>query len=267
MTDAIDWTRAADPRRRIGHHVEHHSEIGSTNDRARQALDEPHGDGLAILAELQTAGRGRRGRTWQSPSGRNLMLSVATRPHLAASAAGLLGAGTALAVHAACTEAADAAIAVKWPNDVVDLEGRKVAGMLLETALAGERLAHVVIGLGINVNWRRDEMPADISSTATSLADLAAHDIDRVALLGRLLDALDAELAALERGESPLERYRALSWLNGRRVRVALGEREVEGVADGIGPTGELLLTTAEGRLAVTVGEVLRVRPPAAVPA
>jgi len=265
VTDAIDWTRAADPRRRIGHHVEHQLEIGSTNDRARQALDEPGGDGLAILAELQTAGRGRRGRTWQSPSGRNLTLSVAIRPRLAASAAGLLGAATALAVQTACR--ADAVVAVKWPNDVVDLEGRKLAGMLLETALIDERLAHAVIGVGINVNWRRDQMPPDISPTATSLADLAGHDIDRVGLLSRMLEALDTEVAALERGESPLERYRAASWLDGRRVLVALGEREVEGVAHGIGPAGELLLETADGQLALAVGEVLRVRPVAAVPA
>lgn len=245
--------------------MEYHAEIGSTNDRARLALDEPDGEGLAIVAELQTAGRGRRGRTWHSPSGRNLTLSVGIRPRLQASAAGLLGAATALAVRSACRPAA--ALAIKWPNDLVDDDGRKVAGLLLETALVEARLAHVVIGLGINVNWRRREMPPQISTVATSLADLAGRDVDRSALLGRVLDALDDEIAALERGESPLERYRAASWLDGRRVVVALGEREVEGVALGIGQAGELLLQTDEGELALAVGEVLRVRPVMAVPA
>ncbi len=245
--------------------MEYHAEIGSTNDRARLALDEPDGEGLAIVAELQTAGRGRRGRTWHSPSGRNLTLSVGIRPRLQASAAGLLGAATALAVRGACRPAA--ALAIKWPNDLVDDDGRKVAGLLLETALVEARLAHVVIGLGINVNWRRREMPPQISTVATSLADLAGRDVDRSALLGRVLDALDDEIAALERGESPLERYRAASWLDGRRVVVALGEREVEGVALGIGQAGELLLQTDEGELALAVGEVLRVRPVMAVPA
>lgn len=265
MTDAIDWTRAADPGRRIGHCVEYHAEIGSTNDRARIALDEPGGEGLAIVAELQTAGRGRRGRTWHSPSGRNLTLSVGIRPRLQASAAGLLGAATALAVRNACRP--EAALAIKWPNDLVDSDGRKVAGLLLETALVEEQLAHVVIGLGINVNWRRGQMPAEISAGATSLADLAGRDIDRIALLGRLLGALDDEIAALERGESPVERYGGASWLDGRCVVVALGEREVEGVALGIGQAGELLLQTNDGQLALAVGEVVRVRLAMASPA
>ncbi len=138
--------------------------------------------------------------------------------------------------------------------------GLKVAGLLLETAFVDEHLVHAVIGIGINVNWPRDAMPDAIAATATSLADQAGHAIDRVALLGRLLTALDNEIAALERGEAPIGRYRELSWLDGRHVAVSLGDREVEGTALGVNEAGCLILQTDVGRLALSVGEVLRVR-------
>ncbi|MGH2456638.1 MAG: biotin--[acetyl-CoA-carboxylase] ligase, partial [Candidatus Limnocylindria bacterium] len=97
MTDASAWQRAVDPARRVGHALELHASIGSTNDRARQALLEPGGEGRAVVAELQTAGRGRRGRAWLSPPGVNLMVSVALRPRLDPAAAGRLGLAVALA--------------------------------------------------------------------------------------------------------------------------------------------------------------------------
>lgn len=258
-----DWNAAADPARRIGHAVEAHAEIGSTNDRARLALDEPRGEGRAILAELQVAGRGRRGRTWQSPAGLNLTISVAVRPRLRAAAAGLLGAAAALAVRTACLPHAE--LAIKWPNDLVDADGRKVAGLLLETALVEECVAHAVIGVGINVNWRREAMPTEVAATAVSLADLARHEVDRVALLGRLLGALDEEVTALERHESPIDRYRAAAWLDGRTVVVSLGDTEVEGVVLGMNDQGSLMLETDGGRLSLTIGEVVHVRQTAAV--
>jgi len=254
----IDWSEAADERRRVGHHVEVHAQVGSTNDRAAEALSEPDGEGRAIVAELQTAGRGRRGRQWDSPAGLNLTLSVGLRPRLAAERAGLLGIATALAVRTACAPAAR--LALKWPNDLVADDGRKVAGLLLETALLGGAMAQAVIGVGINVNWRRSAMPEPIAAVATSLADLAGHDLDRVALLGRLLAALDDEIAALERGLSPVDRFAAASWLDGREVSVSLGERELDGLVEGIGADGSLLLLSDGVHLALSAGEVRRVR-------
>ncbi|HTE65066.1 MAG TPA: biotin--[acetyl-CoA-carboxylase] ligase, partial [Candidatus Binatia bacterium] len=149
MTDPADWSQAADSARRIGRAVEFHAEIPSTNDRARAALREAGGEGLAVVADLQTAGRGRRGRTWISPAGANLLFSVALRPSIAPRMAGLLGVAAALAVRdAAALIAPDAGLAVRWPNDLVDRHGRKVAGLLVETALAGGELTEAVIGIG-----------------------------------------------------------------------------------------------------------------------
>jgi BirA family biotin operon repressor/biotin-[acetyl-CoA-carboxylase] ligase len=260
MNDAEDWTRAADPARRVGRAVEFHAEIGSTNDRARAALGQPGGDGLAVVADLQTAGRGRRGRTWISPAGANLLFSIALRPAVAPGLAGLLGIAVALAVRDACEEVApDAGLAIRWPNDVVDRDGRKVAGLLVETALEGGELVEAVIGIGINVNWLPSEMPPEIEGRATSLLALTGAEIDRVDLLRRVLDALGAELSALEHGEAPLARLRASSWLDGRWVEVETGAETVSGRVAGIADDGSLLLDADLGRMALSVGEVARV--------
>jgi BirA family transcriptional regulator, biotin operon repressor / biotin---[acetyl-CoA-carboxylase] ligase len=268
MTDAADWSRAGNPARRIGHAVEFHAEIASTNDRARAALAEPGGQGLAVVADLQTAGRGRRGRTWISPAGANLLFSVAWRPTIEQRMAGLLGGSAALAVREACASLVpDAGLAIRWPNDVVDRDGHKVAGLLVETALESRELAEAVVGVGINVNWLPGEMPVEIVGSATSLQALHGATIDRVLLLGAVLDALDAEVEALERGDSPLPRLRAGSWLDGREVEIDTGTATIAGRAAGIADDGSLLIDAEVGRLALSVGEVARVHAstPAAV--
>ena len=252
---------AADPTRRIGHAVEFHPEIGSTNDRAREALREPGGDGLAIVADLQTAGRGRRGRSWESPVGLNLMVSVGMRPRLDPGASGLIGIAAALAVREACRAVAPGhPLQVKWPNDVVAASGLKVAGLLVETSLEDGRLAEAVIGMGINVNWPRGAMPPELRERATSLTELTGAPIDRVDLLRLLLDALDAEVAALEAGNSPVARLQAVSAIDGRQVAVDLGSEQLEGTAAGINDQGLLLLDTEAGRVALAIGEVVAVR-------
>jgi BirA family transcriptional regulator, biotin operon repressor / biotin---[acetyl-CoA-carboxylase] ligase len=260
MTDASAWARAGDPRRRIGHSVEHHAQIGSTNDRARELIGERGGEGRAVVADLQTAGRGRRGRTWESPPGVNLMVSVGIRPRIAPRDAGLLGLAAALATRDACASCVPHPLAIRWPNDVVDGEGRKIAGLLLETTLEEDRLTGAVIGVGINVNWLRDQMPAEIAERATSLADLAGEPIDRIRLLDALLDTLDAEVAALEGGRSPVPRIRNVSALDGRWVEVELGDARLEGTAIGIEEDGSLRLHTGGREMALTSGEVVAVR-------
>jgi BirA family biotin operon repressor/biotin-[acetyl-CoA-carboxylase] ligase len=263
MTEPADWSRAADSARRIGHAVEFHGEIASTNDRARAALREPGGEGLAVVGDLQTAGRGRRGRSWISPAGANLLVSVAVRPAVAPRLAGLLGVAAALAVRDACaTFAPNAGLAIRWPNDVVDRDGDKLAGLLVETALESGELAEAVIGIGINVNWLPADMPSEIGGAATSLLALVGAPVDRVDLLRRLLDALDGEVLALERGDAPLERVRASSWLDGQTVEVDTGSETITGRAAGIADDGSLLLDAEVGRLALSVGEVARVQRP-----
>lgn len=238
--------------------VEHHARLGSTNDRARELLREPHGAGTLVVADEQLEGRGRRGRSWVSPPARNLYLSLPLRPQLAAHDAWQLGFAAALAVCEACREVA--ALGVKWPNDLVAGDGAKVAGLLVETSVDGERILDAIVGIGVNVNWLRSEMPVELRDRATSLAELSGSPIDRDGLLERLAAALDAELAALVAGRSPLERYRAASVLDGRWVEVEGGGRVIGGHVTGIGDDGTLRLATADGDRAIGHGEVVRVR-------
>ena len=257
------WADANSPRR-IGRVIEYVRVIGSTNDRARELLDGRDGDGAVVVADEQTAGRGRRGRAWESPPERNLYLSVALVPVLSAVEGWQLGLATALAVADACDTAAP--VTLKWPNDVVSADGRKVGGLLIETMAESDRLRGAVIGIGINVNWRRAEMPFDLRERAVSLADLRGAPVDREALLGRLLVALGEEIAAVERGSSPLERYRARCSTLGAAVEVQTADGPVTGHASTLDPTGALVvIDESGGRHAVSAGEVTSLR--RAVPA
>lgn len=261
MTDPAAWSHAADPARRLGRAVEFHAAIGSTNDRARAALREPGGEGLAVVADEQLAGRGRRGRSWTSPPGVNLLVSVGLRPSVDGRLIGQLGAAAALAMQRACSAVAPRAeLAIRWPNDLVDDQGRKVAGLLVETALEDGRRAEAVIGIGINANWRRAQMPAEIAERATSLAELCGGQVDRVALLSQLLSALDDEVSRLERGLSPVRRLRRHSWLDGRQVEVDLGDRLLVGRVIGLDDDGGLLVEHDGQVAALAVGEVVRVQ-------
>ncbi|HUF06398.1 MAG TPA: biotin--[acetyl-CoA-carboxylase] ligase [Candidatus Binatia bacterium] len=249
------WERAVRPMGRIGHAIEAHASIGSTNDRARALLDEADADGRVVVAEEQSAGRGRRGRAWLSPPGVNLMCSVVVRPEIEARDAWQLGLAAALAAAGACGTVAP--VGIKWPNDLVAGNGDKVGGLLTETMTRGDRLSGAVIGIGLNVNWTRESMPRQIAERATSLADLAGGPVDRVALLARLLAALETELAAVEAGESPLERYRAACTTLGTFVTVATPDGTARGRAVGLDPSGALIVEVGDGRTVVSSGEVV----------
>jgi BirA family biotin operon repressor/biotin-[acetyl-CoA-carboxylase] ligase len=255
---STDWQAAARPGARIGHAVEVHHELGSTNDRARELVDEAAADGIAVVAEVQSAGRGRRGRSWTSPPGVNLTVSVGLRPGLAAEAAGLLIPAAGLAAHAACASVAE--VGLKWPNDVVAPDGRKVGGLLVEVASEGDRLRHAVVGVGLNVNWARADLPDELRATATSLCELAGRPVDRVALLRRLLEALEAEVDELEQGRSPIPRYRAVCRTLGARVTVDTPTGSLVGRALDVDEDGALVVEADGARVAVTNGEVVRVR-------
>jgi BirA family transcriptional regulator, biotin operon repressor / biotin---[acetyl-CoA-carboxylase] ligase len=248
---------------RIGRAIEAHASIGSTNDRARALLEAADADGLVVISEEQTAGRGRRGRTWLSPPGVNLMLSIALQPRLAAADAWQLGLAAALAGLAACR--AHAAVGLKWPNDLVADDGRKLGGLLVETMADGDRLSGAIVGVGINVNWPRHAMPDEIAAGATSLLDRSTTPIDRIRLLRHLLEAFEEELTQIDAGESPLERYRAACTTLGTLVDVATPDGIVRGRAVDLDATGCLVVDADDGRHVLSTGEVVRVE--RAVPA
>ena len=254
---AAEWSAAARPGRRVGHTIEAYPEIDSTNDRARAALAEPYGDGLAVVADRQLAGRGRMGRSWLSPADVNLLVSVGLRLDLPAERAWWLAAAAALSVREAAAPLTQ--LAIRWPNDIVTADGLKVAGILIETQIEGGRVVGAVLGIGVNVNWPRTAMPLDIAHGAISLSDLTGAAVDRVDLLIGLLAALDGEILRVEAGESPVLRFQAASWLTGRPIEVETPAGRLSGTAGETTDAGGLVLDGPVVRTTVSVGEVIRV--------
>lgn len=213
----------------------------STNSRAMAmgSAGAPHG--TIVVADEQTGGRGRGGRTWISPPGRNIYVSLLLRPEMPnAQAPGLsLVAGVALAD---ATERMGVPALLKWPNDLY-LGDRKAAGVLVETASVGNRLLHVVIGAGINVNLAEDEIPGELRGKATSLRIRADRAFSRVAVLASFLDAFARRYREYLAGGFPAVHpdWERRDLLRGRRLRVRRSGGEAWGVANGVDAEGALL--------------------------
>jgi BirA family biotin operon repressor/biotin-[acetyl-CoA-carboxylase] ligase len=233
----------------LGGPVVHLDVTASTNDRARElaAGGAPHG--TVVLAEEQTAGRGRQGRSWSAARGRSVTLSIVVR--LGAAALDLLPLSAAVAVCDACEAVAPVRCAVKWPNDVW-IDGRKVAGILIE-ARPQERWA--VLGIGLNVDTTADELDAEIRETATSLRIASGRPADRETTLEALLDCLAERLQTPR--EPLLAAYRERDALYGREIIWSASDGRREGKAEGVDEDGNLVVFTSDGeRHTLTAGEV-----------
>ena len=217
--------------------------------------------GLVLVAESQTAGRGRLDRTWVAPPRSGLTVSILLRPDVDASGWGWLPLLTGLAVVDALRSTARLGAYLKWPNDVL-VSDRKLAGILVERVDNAAPAA--VIGLGLNVSLRADELPVP---GATSLTLEEAATLDRAVVLKSVLRALAARLRMWENGRGDavrsglLDDYRAVCRTLGRDVRVELpGGSVLEGRAQAIDDDGRLLLITDEGRHLVSAGDVVHLR-------
>lgn len=239
--------------------------IDSTN---RYLLDEARAgaaEGVVAVAGHQTAGRGRMGRRWEAPAGSNLLVSVLLRPDLAPGQRHLASAVVALAARDAVLTTAAVDLGIKWPNDLLAADGRKVAGVLAEADLAGPGRPPIVVGIGINANWPAgdEDLPPDLVGTATSLRQHRGGPVDLDDLLADFLAALEPRVADLA---SPVGRQRQAGDLEercttlGTRVRVDLPEGRFEGTATGLTPEGHLVVEGAGASRTVVAGDVVHVR-------
>jgi BirA family biotin operon repressor/biotin-[acetyl-CoA-carboxylase] ligase len=247
--------------RRLTPNILRFESLPSTNtEAARQAaLGAP--EGLCVVARGQTAGRGRRERSWVSPKDAGLYLSVVLRPTLEARVWPLITLAAALAVRDALLDACGLGADIKWPNDLL-AGGRKLCGILAETA-EGARARAVVLGVGVNL--RRDAFPPELSDTATSVEEQTGRAPDAEGLLEACTRSLAARYETLHaRGgaEEILRDWQQHStYAHGRRVRVALAEETFEGTTRGLDPDGALRVETDEGTVRnVTAGDVTAVR-------
>lgn len=249
---------------RFGRPLESHASIDSTNRRAAHWAAEGAAEGSVVVAEFQTAGRGRQGRAWSARAGQNLMCSVVLRPRLPAERLSLVTLAASVAVaDAVAAVTAPLMPAIKWPNDVL-LNGRKCCGMLLESSIGHPTALPrpVILGIGLNVN--QDSFPSDVAAGAacppTSLLLETGRAVPRAALLARLLAALEAQYASLleDDGTAVRAAYEARLAALGTAVtlrRLGTGAR-VTGTVRGVTPTGALRLDTARGPRTFVAGEV-----------
>ena len=256
-----EWLKAAAERvrhLRVGRHLVYHEVTGSTNDDARRLAEAGAPDGLVVLADEQTHGRGRLGRAWVSPPGASLLLSALFRLPLPLAQAARLTMIMGLAALDAIGSACGLEAALKWPNDIL-LQGRKCGGILAELEGEGERLRWAVVGLGLNVNFSPAQF-SELAATATSLQDCLGRPVDRGELLVALLRSLSSRYARLRRGQSPFPEWQSKLAMLGQEVVVEVGQEEISGLAELVTEWGTLIIRKEDGsRQELTAGDV-RVR-------
>lgn len=250
----------------VGERLCYVPEVGSTNSLAMQLAQKRPEEGLVVLANSQTAGRGRQGRSWVDAPGCSILSSILLRPlfppHLLVMVA-------SLAVVEAIVQTCGVQASIKWPNDVL-LEGRKVSGILIETGHDPDGRLFAVLGIGVNVNGQvrgrveQKGVEVELSTIATTLEMACGHPVQREQLLAHLLLSLENDYLALQEEateppgatpfEKPVARLIRERWQNslstlGSTIKVHQGDSVVEGVAEAVNDTGALLLRRRSGEL------------------
>lgn len=236
----------------------------STNHQAKLLAGRGAPEGTIVLAESQTSGRGRRGRTWLSPAGEGLCLSIILRPPLTPAQAPQITLMTAVAVSQTLADAGVQAN-IKWPNDIL-VEDKKIAGILTEISTDMDQVDWVIVGMGLNVNTPAHRMPAAIRGLATSIQIQKGQGTSRTELLVNLLQKFEACYQQLKvEGFGPImEQWRRMSDIIGRQVYVDVMGTRHRGTVAAVDDDGVLVLRDTEGRFRrIFSGDVTRVRPEA----
>lgn len=236
----------------VGQRVIYYPSLTSTMEVAKREAQQGVVAGTVIVADEQTAGRGRLKRAWLSPRG-NVALSIILSPSLAYLPSLIMLAS--LAVVHSIEVVTGLKSQIKWPNDIL-INGRKVCGILIENDVQGNTVNYSIIGIGINVNLRLADFP-EILSIATSLSDELGGDVSRLSVIRCLLVEIERLYLALSAGGSIYEEWRDSLVTLGRRVRVKTGETIYEGVAESVARDGSLLLRGLDGSLTkIVAGDV-----------
>lgn len=253
----------------FGQRLYHYDSIGSTNIEAKRFAASDAPEGTLVIADEQTAGKGRRGRHWVAPPNTCLLFSLIFRPSLLAAQAARLTMVCSLAAAEVIEAETGVSVAVKWPNDLVVRAPpgtphliRKLGGILTETALIGDRLAYGIVGLGINVNVDPAAL-GPVMTPATSLLAELGRPVDRAKLLAAILLGIETRYPGVNDEQMQIRWSERLITL-GQRVVVSPGAAHpndlpapLVGVAEGVNPEGGLLLRDLAGNLhLITVGDV-----------
>lgn len=231
------------PTKRIGKRIICLEETDSTNNVTFRLAEEGTAEGTVVIADAQSQGKGRLGRSWASPKGVNLYCSVVLRPSMPPVAASQLTFLSVVAVARAIELSTSLKAWIKWPNDIL-INGRKIAGLLNEMSAETEKVNFVVLGIGININMRQDQFPTDLRHPASSLYIESGAELDRNRFIRTLLKELDDLYDVyLQRGYGPVrEEWLSRSQLYGRKARIDCQDRTMTGIIKGIDDMGALLL-------------------------
>jgi BirA family biotin operon repressor/biotin-[acetyl-CoA-carboxylase] ligase len=242
---------------RFGHPLYLYQQIGSTNVEARRLAAAGAPEGLIVIAEEQTAGRGREGRRWLTPAGSAIAFSLVLRPALSAAQLARLTMLAGIAACEAIEQITNLQPALKWPNDVL-ISGQKVAGILVESALQGDRLEYAVLGLGMNVSF--SPAPQEVDFPATSLQAQAEGEIDRLKLLRMILSRLEAHYPFLV-SASLYADWRSRLTMMDEWIVVRTESGECRGRAENVTPEGALIVRLDSGETRTLFAGEVSLRP------
>lgn len=223
-------------------------EIDSTNNRAKALAAEGYPEGTVVVADMQTAGRGRRGRSWYSPSSEGIYMSVILRPVLPLHEISRISLLTAVAVAETLEEELNLPARIKWPNDIL-INNKKVAGILSEAVTDMDGIEYIVVGIGVNINNQLQDFPSDFRIAATSARVEAAPSLSRVKVLQALLERLESRYCDLLAGNfaETLQKVKSLSVVIGQELKLDTINGFLIGRAVDIDENGFLLLRDQSG--------------------
>jgi len=229
--------------------------IDSTNTCARTLAEAGTEEGSVVVADYQSEGRGRLGRTWQAEPAKNLLFSVLLRPKLSKEQSGLLTFYAAIAVSRAIESMTGQRVECKWPNDIL-LNGKKVCGILIENSFEQEHVAYSVLGIGLNVN--QHTFAQELTERATSIANELHAEIDRAELFRRILQEIDALYQDVQKSRYDLilQEWKERCRMFGQQIDVSQGSQTISGVARGLSTTGGLIMETAKGLQTIHAGDI-----------
>ena len=239
----------------VGRDIQVFEQTTSTNDVVEKLARDGVKEGYVVFAESQTKGRGRLGRVWLSPTRKGLWFSVLLRPDLRPQEATRLTVISATALRRAIKTVSGLSPEIKWPNDLL-VGGKKAAGILTEMSAEVDRVRHIIIGIGVDVNQDADEFPAELRKTATSLKLVAGRGISRAELAAEVMRELDVDYARVVAGKFPeiADEWEAACVTMGKNVAVNVGDRKFRGRAESMDDGGALLVRTEHGHLERVIG-------------
>ncbi len=243
----------------IGNKIIHFDSIDSTNDKAKEYALQGIKEGLVVTAEEQVKGKGRKGRTWASPKGTGIWMSILLRPDILPYQAPKFTLLAAVAVVKSIREETGLLAQIKWPNDII-INKKKVCGILTELNAELDRINYIILGIGINVNQQKKDFPEEVKKRAISLFQAKEEKVSRQSLVRKILESLEKYYLNFIKKEdfSPvLEEWKQFSCNLGREVRAMLKGEEIRGIATDITEEGALLIRTQEGKLVeISYGDV-----------